>query len=110
MLAIRTPAAVWPAMQAPAIAMWVERCEPLSPDTFEEYRDTSRISIAMLLQKYAALLAASDVYTTLLNHDTPPIPIVILLQSFAGSSGVVGTPPKKAVRGTIAIKGIIDNY
>ena len=34
MLAIRTPAAVWPAMRASAmpesLAMWVERCEPLS--------------------------------------------------------------------------------
>ena len=35
------------------------------PDTFEKHRDTPPISIAILLQKYALLLAESSIYTTL---------------------------------------------
>ena len=53
------------------------------PDTFDKYRDTPPISIAILLQKYAALfLAESNIYTTNLYHDTPPICIAILLQKY----------------------------
>ena len=50
------------------------------PDTFEKYRDTPPISIAILLQKYALLLAESSIYTTNLDHSTPPICFVTLLQ------------------------------
>ena len=50
------------------------------PDTFEKYRCTPPISIAILLQKYALLLAESGIYTTNLYHDTPPICIAVLLQ------------------------------
>ena len=42
------------------------------PDTFEKYRDTPPISIAILLQKYALLLAES-------SEDTPPVCIMIHL-------------------------------
>ena len=52
------------------------------PDTFEKYRDTPPISIAILLQKYALLLAESSIYTTNLYHDTAPICIAILLQKY----------------------------
>ena len=54
----------------------------LDPDTFEKYRDTPPISIAILLQKYALLLAESSIYTTNLYHATPPICIAILLQKY----------------------------
>ena len=43
----------------------------IDPDTFENYRDTPPISIAMLLQKYALLLAESSIYATNLYHDAP---------------------------------------
>ena len=47
------------------------------PDAFEEYRDTPPISIAaVLLQKYALLLAESSTYTTNLYHDTS-LPFVL---------------------------------
>ena len=52
------------------------------PDTFEKYRNTPPISIAILLQEYALLLAGSSIYTTNLYHDTPPICIAILLQKY----------------------------
>ena len=52
------------------------------PDTFEKYRDTPPISIAILLQKYVPLLAESSIYTTNLYRDTPPICIAILLQKY----------------------------
>ena len=52
------------------------------PDTFEKYRDTPPISIAIVLQKYAPLLAESSIYTTNLYHDTAPICIAILLQKY----------------------------
>ena len=52
------------------------------PDTFEKYRDTPPISIAILLQKHALFLAESSIYTTNLYHDTPPICIAILLQKY----------------------------
>ena len=52
------------------------------PDTFEKYRDTPPISIAILLQKYALLLVESSIYNTNLYHDTPPICIAILLQKY----------------------------
>ena len=54
----------------------------LDPDTFEKYRDTSPLSIAILSQKYALLLAESSIYTTNLYHDTGPICIAILLQKY----------------------------
>ena len=57
----------------------------IDPDTFEKYRDTPPISIAILLQKYALLLAESSMYTTNLYHDTPPICIATLLQKHRGS-------------------------
>ena len=52
------------------------------PDTFEKYRDTPPISIAILLQKYALLWAESSIYTTNLYHDTAPICIAILLRKY----------------------------
>ena len=52
------------------------------PNTFEKYRDTPPISIAILLQKYAFLLAESSIYTTNLYHDAPPICIAMLLQKY----------------------------
>ena len=66
------------------------------PDTFEKYRDTPPISIAILLQKYALLFAETSIYTTKfvsryashLYRDT----FVEVL-----GSGVVGTPPKNEV-------------
>ena len=63
------------------------------PDAFEKYRDTPPISIAMLLQKYALLLAQKVVYT-------PPFCITIRLPFVSRyliaevlGSGVVGTLP-----------------
>ena len=50
-------------------------------NTFEKYRDTPPISIAILWQKYALLLAESSTNTTSLYHDTPPICIAILFRS-----------------------------
>ena len=52
------------------------------PDTFEKYRDTPPISIAILLQKYALLLAESSIYATNLYHNTTPICVTILLQKY----------------------------
>ena len=49
------------------------------PETFEKYRDTPPISIAILLQKYALLLAESRIDTTNLYHDTVPVCIAICL-------------------------------
>ena len=65
------------------------------PNTFEKYRDTPAISIAILLQRYA-LFWQKVVYT-------PPICIAIRLpfvsRYFCRSlgSGVVGTPPTQAL-------------
>ena len=44
--------------------------------------DTPPISIAMLLQKYALLLAESSIHITNLYHDTAPICIAILFQKY----------------------------
>ena len=55
---------------------------------FEKYRDTPPISIAILLQEYALLLAESSIYTTNLYHDTPPICIAILLQKYQGQGSL----------------------
>ena len=55
-------------------------------DTFEKCRDTPPISIAILLQKYALLLAESSIYTTNLYHDTPPICLAMLLQKYEGQT------------------------
>ena len=49
-----------------------ESHRPLTPDTFEKYRDTPPVSIAILLHKYALFLAQRVVYT-------PPICITIRL-------------------------------
>ena len=57
-------------------------------DTFEKYRDTPPSSIAILLQKYALLLAESSIYTTNLYHNTAPICIAMLFAKVLGS-GVV---------------------
>ena len=54
----------------------------LDPDTFEKCRATPPISIAILLQKHALLLAESSIYTNNLYHDMPPICIAILLQKY----------------------------
>ena len=51
------------------------------PDTFQKYRDTPPISIAILLQKYAHRLAESSIDTNL-YHDTPPICIAMLVQKY----------------------------
>ena len=58
------------------------------PDTFEKYRDTPPISIAILLQKYALFLAESSIYTTNVYHDTPPICIAMLLQEYKGQGSL----------------------
>ena len=47
------------------------------PDTFEKYRDTPPISIAILWQKYALLLAESSIYIYI--YINPPICITICL-------------------------------
>ena len=52
------------------------------PDTFEKYHDAPPISSAMLLQKYALLLAESSICTTSLYRDAAPICIAILLQKY----------------------------
>ena len=52
------------------------------PDTFEKYRDTPPISIAILLQKYALFSAESSIYAANLYHDTAPIYIAALLQKY----------------------------
>ena len=73
------------------------------PDTFEKYRDTPPISIAILLQNYALLLAESSIYTTNLYHDTPPICITHLYDdTFAEvlGSGVIGTLPRNGTHST----------
>ena len=65
-------------------------------DTFEKYRDTPPICIAMLLQRYALFLAESSVYTTNLYHDTTRISVAILVQKYYRTkyrSRVVGTVP-----------------
>ena len=59
-----------------------ESHRPLYRDTFEKYRDTPPISIAILLQNYALPLAESSIYATNLYRDTPPICIAILLQKY----------------------------
>ena len=48
--------------------------------TFDKYRDAPPISIAILLQKYAALLAESSIYTTNLYHDIAPLNHITTLQ------------------------------
>ena len=52
------------------------------PDTFEKYRDTPLISIAILLQSYALLLAESSTFAAKFYHDTPPICIAMFLQKY----------------------------
>ena len=52
------------------------------------FKDTPPISIAILLQKYALLLAESSIYTTTLYHDTPPICIAILFQEYSGQGSL----------------------
>ena len=56
------------------------------PDAFEKYCNATPISIAILLQMYALLLASS-IYTTTLYHDTPPI---FVLRYFGRSIRVRG--------------------
>ena len=60
------------------------------PDTFEKFRDTPPISVAMFLPKHVLVLVGNDMYTTHLYHHTAPIrdasPEIL-------GSGVVGTPP-----------------
>ena len=52
------------------------------PDSFEKYRDTPPIFIAILLQKYALFVAESSMYTANLYHDMAPICISILFQEY----------------------------
>ena len=61
------------------------------PNTFEKYRDTPPISIAILLQKYA-FLAESNIYNTNLYHDLPPICIA---KTFAEVWGQGSLPHSK---------------
>ena len=58
------------------------------PDAFEKRRDTPPISIAILSQKHALLLAESSVYTANLYHNTAPICIAILLQKYEGQGSL----------------------
>ena len=51
------------------------------PDTLKKYRDTTPISITILLQKHALLLAESTICTTNLYHDAAPICIAYLCRS-----------------------------
>ena len=84
------------------------------PDTFEKHHDTPLISIAMLLQKCALLLAESSMYTTNLCHDAPPISIRIYRDAFAEvfESGLVGTPQKIGCtrRGSYSAKGRVSAF
>ena len=56
----------------------------ITPYNFEKCRDPPPISIAILLQKYAALLEESSIYTTNLYRGTAPICIAILVQKYSG--------------------------
>ena len=58
------------------------------PDIFEKYRDTPPMSIAVLLQRYALLLAKTSIYTTNLSHDTPSICTAILLRKYYGQKSL----------------------
>ena len=58
----------------------VRRVKPTpDPDTLEKYRETPPVSIEILLQNYAVLLAESSTCTAHLYQDTAPICIAILL-------------------------------
>ena len=60
----------------------VRRVKPTpDPDTSEKYHETSPISIAILWQKYALLLAESGMYTSNLYRDAFPS-IAMLLQKY----------------------------
>ena len=58
------------------------------PDTLEKHRETPPISIAILLQTYALLLAESSVYTTNSYHNMPPTCMAILLQKYWGQGSL----------------------
>ena len=73
--------------QMPGQSISFRRTKSKTPDpgTFENYRDTPPISIAILLQKYALFLAESSMYTTNVYGNAAPICIAILLQKYQGS-------------------------
>ena len=58
------------------------------PDTFEKYRDTPPISVAILWEKYALLLAQSSTNTANLYHHTLPLCIAILLLKYQGQGSL----------------------
>ena len=55
------------------------------PGTFEKSRYTPPISIAMLLQMSAVVLAESSVFTSNLYHDTAPTRTAILIAEMLGA-------------------------
>ena len=61
------------------------------PDTFEKYRDTPPISIAILLEKYALLLAESSIYTIVSRYGSQ---LYRDTSAEVLGSGVVGALPK----------------
>ena len=61
------------------------------PDTFEKYRDTPPISVAILSPKYALLLADNCICTSNVYHNTPPICIAMLCRNI-GVRGRWNTP------------------
>ena len=79
----------------PMFGAWLIRRIESTPDsdTFEKYNDIRPISIAMLLQKHALLLAESSVYSTSLYYDMPPSHLYRDTSAEVLVLGVVGTPP-----------------
>ena len=73
------------------------------PDTFEKYRDTFLISVAILLQKYALLLAESSICTTIFYHDTAPTCFVMLLRKYLGQ-GSLEHPPNLTVHSHMILR------
>ena len=67
----------------------------LTPILLKKYRDTHPIPIAILLQKYAPLLAESSIHTTNLYHDTPPICIDDTLQKYLCQGSLEHSQTKK---------------
>ena len=68
------------------------------PKSYEKYRGTPPISIAIVLQKYALFLPESliVIYTTSLCHDMAPLCIPIFLQKYE-DQGAFEQPPNKMI-------------